>query len=205
MSLTPPPPVTRRDWTLPIIAGVVAIVVVLAVCLVGSAATFMSLRGSATPQTDASGTPAPPPSGSAARCLVGDWLETSFVTTVEIYGTAVQLTGKGTLSRYAPDGTVTIVLENVVYSGSAGGDTFEVVHNGSLQMNYVADDTTIRYSNPITVGTTTWKVNGTVRGTEKIEASVQPETYKCQGNQLRLLGDESAAELQRLGTPTVPI
>ena len=147
MSLTPPPPVIRRDWTLPIIAGVVAIVVVLAVCLVGSAAAFVSLRGRATPDTVPSATPVPMRSGSPARCLIGDWLETSFATTVEIYGAHVQLSGKGMLSRYAPDGTVIVVAENVVYSGSADGDTFEVVHNGSLQMN---TSPTIRRSNTAT-------------------------------------------------------
>jgi len=202
MSLTPPPPVTRRDWTLPIISGVVAIVVVLAVCMVGSAAAFVSLRRQATP---ASGEPVPSgiPTGSNLKsgpeCLIGDWLETSFVLTVRMGTSDVKFSGKGAVSRYSTDGRLLQLYQNVVYAGSGGDNRYELVINGSLLLDYEADATTIRYSNPVTIGTSTLKINGVATTAEPLEASTTPETYACQGNVLRLQGEQSVTELQRLG------
>jgi hypothetical protein len=201
MSLTPPPPVTRRDWTLPIIAGVVAIVVVLALCMVGSATAFVSLRRPATPGTDGpppSVTPAQPNVSSGPECLIGDWLETSLVLTIEVGGSPVRFTGNGAVYRYDTDGTVFQLLQNAVYAGSVNGNRYEMVVNGSLLLDYEADATTIRYSNPVTVGTNVFKVNGTVAASEELTASLTPETYLCQGNLLQLTGEQSTTELQRM-------
>jgi len=201
MSLTPPPPVTRRDWTLPIIAGVVAIVIVLALCLVGSAAAFVSLRRPVTPVT---GEPVPsviptqPNVKAGPECLIGDWLETNYVLTTPVGNSEVRFSGKGAVLRFATDGSVFQLLQNVVYAGSSGGNRYEIVVNGSLLLDYEADATTIRYSNPVTVGTSTLKINGTVSASEELTASLTPETYTCQGNQLRLVGEQSTTELQRI-------
>ncbi|HEX6683196.1 MAG TPA: hypothetical protein VF062_10390 [Candidatus Limnocylindrales bacterium] len=190
-----------------------AIVVVLAVCLVASATAFVSLRGkNATASPDVTvPTPAPsvlptPQSNKPGpECLIGDWLLTSFANTAEIYGANVPLTGKGSVSRYGPDGVNIGVYDNLVLSGTAGGDSYEVIHNGILKLNYVADDTSIRYSNPVAEGTTTWKVNGRVRNSEPLGASLDPDTYKCQGNELRLFWEGGASEYQRILPPGVPI
>lgn len=201
MSLTPPPPVTRRDWTLPIIAGVVAIVVVLALCMVGSAAAFVSLRRPATPGTDIpqpSVMPTQPNVSSGPDCLIGDWLETNYVLTTPVGGVEVRFTGKGAVSRFGTDGTVFQLLQNVVYAGSAGGKRYEIVVDGSLMLDYEADATTIRYSNPVTLGTNVLKIDGTVAASEELTASLTPETYVCQGNLLRLTGEQSTTELQRI-------
>jgi hypothetical protein len=200
MSLTPPPPVTRRDWTLPIIAGVVAIVVVLAVCSVGSVLAFVSLRREQPPST---GTPAPsvlptqPNVKTGPECLIGDWLETNNVLTLDVGGSEVRFSGKGAITKFAPGGNLFQLLQNVVYAGSAGGNQYEIVVSGSLVMDYAADATTIHYSDPVAVGTTIIKVNGTVSATEELTASLTPETYTCQGNELRLVGERSTTELQR--------
>jgi hypothetical protein len=173
---------------------VVAIVVVLVACAIGSATAFVTLRRQPAPAATSALAPAfpqptvpqsPPSVKSPAGCLIGDWVETSYAGNADIYGTRVQLTGEGTLTRYAADGTVTMVLENVSVTGSAGGDNFEVIHNGVLRMNYIADDTTIHYSNPQSEGTTTWKVNGKERDSAQLKASLKPDTYKCDGNRLR--------------------
>jgi hypothetical protein len=201
MSLTPPPPVTRRDWTLPIVAGVVAIVVVLAVCMVGSAMAFVSPRRPATPGTDLptpSVLPTQPNVKSGPECLIGDWLETNYVLTTPVDGTEVRFTGKGAVTRFSTDGTVFQLLQNVVYAGSANGSRYEFVVNGSLMLDYEADDTTNRYINPVTLGTSVLKVNGTVVASEELTASLTPETYTCQGTVLRLTGEQSTTEWQRI-------
>lgn len=201
MSLTPPPPVTRRDWTFPIIAGVVAIVVVLALCLIASAATFVSLRRQAAPVTDEPGSSVPP-SGpnvkTGPECLIGDWLETNYVLITLVGNTRVRLSGKGATLRFGTDGKVFQLLQNVVYAGSFGGNRYEFVMDGSALVDYQADATTIRYSNLVTTGTGTLKINGAVKATEALTVSLTPETYTCQGNQLRLDGEQSTTELQRI-------
>jgi hypothetical protein len=204
MSLTPPPPVTRRDWTFPIIAGVVAIVVVLAVCLLGTAMAFVSLRDPSVPDPGASGQPAPSVGptqrnvGSGPECLIGDWAETNYALTTLMGTSQVRLTGKGAASKFSTDGTLFQLYQNVTYAGSADGNTYEVVVNGSLMVDYEADATTIRYSNPVTLGTTTLKINGVVDAWDKLEASLTPESYTCQGNKLRLTGEGTVTELQRI-------
>ncbi|HZM83978.1 MAG TPA: hypothetical protein VFC19_50310 [Candidatus Limnocylindrales bacterium] len=200
MSLTPPPPVTRRDWTLPIIAGVVAIVVVLGVCLVGSATAFVSLRRQSTL---GSGVPVPsamptPPSVTGPECLIGDWLETNGVLTVPFGSSELRFSGKGAVTRFSADGSVLVLYQNVVYAASSGSNRYEILNNGSMLLDYEADATTIRYSNPVTLGTSTLKINGTVNTAQPMEASTTPETYTCQGNNLRLQGEQSVTELQRL-------
>lgn len=184
----------------PIIAGAVAIVVVLAVCLVGGAAALM-LRGQAV----AGPTAAPAPSvwptrpdiKSGPECLIGDWIQTNITSTAEIGGVTVRLTGEGTVARYAADGTYAALMDNVVLSGTAGGDSYEVIFHGSLTFHYAADETTIRYSSPASRGITTWKINGMVRTSEPISATLEPDTYRCEGNELRLFWREGAAEYQR--------
>jgi hypothetical protein len=200
MSLTPPPPVTRRDWTLPIIAGVVAIVIVLAVCLVGSAAAFLSLRsqpiagpGETVPSVLPSG-----PNVTGAECLIGDWLETSNALTYQMLGSRLQFTGKGAVTRFSTDGSAFTLYQNVVYAASSGSNHYEIVINGSMLLDYEADATTIRYSNPVTLGTSTLKINGVVSTAETMTASTAPETYTCQGNRLRLQTDQYLTELQRI-------
>lgn len=200
MSLTPPPPVTRRDWTLPIIAGVVAIVIVLAVCLVGSAAAFLSLRSQPVPSA---GGPVPSalpgePNVTGAECLIGDWLETSNVITYQMLGTQLRFSGKGAVTRFSTDGSALTLYQNVVYAASSGSSQYEIVNNGSMLLDYEADATTIRYSNPVTLGTSTLKINGVVNTAETLTASTAPETYTCQGNKLQLKGDRYVTELQRI-------
>lgn len=212
MSLTPPPPVTRRDWTLPIIAGVVAIVVLLAVCAVGSTVAYLALRDSpetppatSAPSPSPSAAPAPPPAKTGPDCLIGDWVETSHSSWVSLFGTRVQLAGKGSLRRLGADGVMTLLLENVVRTGTANSNNYEVIHQGKIQTNYVADETTISWSNPKAEGTTTWKVNGKVRDTENMSVLIDQSTYKCAGNELRIFGKESATEWQRILPPGTPV
>jgi hypothetical protein len=205
--MSSPSPTPGRKWTVPILLGALALAVLLVVCIVGSAAAYLAFRGKspATPQASPSSasppapTPAPPRSG--AQCLVGDWLEVSHVSNANIFGTDVQLTGKGTLMRFTAAGVNVAVLENLTYTGATRGETFEVIHNGSLTLNYVADDETIHYSNPQATGTTTWKVDGRVKATEPIKASLKPETYRCSGNDLRIFSETSATELTRVVGP----
>jgi hypothetical protein len=205
MSVTPPG--GRRDWTVPIIVVAIGIVVVLGLCVIGGVAAFVAFRN-AKPVAQASAvpsaSPAPAVSKAPQECLIGDWLEVSYTGDAEIYGIKVQLSGKGTATRFAPDGTVTTVFDNVVVSGSAQGSRYEVTHNGSLTMHYLADATTINYSSPQANGTTTWKVDGKQTDQEQMHASLKPETYRCQGNDLRLFGPDYASELQRIAPPGMP-
>ena len=207
MAPIPPPP--RRNWTVPLILGIAALVLILVVCVAGTAAAFFTWRSankaepsvSLSAPTTPSATPASPaPPKTGADCLVGDWLETNYTGNSNIYGTKVQLSGKGTLVRFT--GTeVVYALQNVVVSGTANGDTYEVIHNGSLKMNYVVDDKNIHYSNPQADGTTTWKVNGKTRDTEPIKAALGSETFVCQGNDLRMFGENGSTELKRIVPP----
>lgn len=214
MSSTPPAARSRRDWTLPIVAGVLALVVVLVVCVVGGITAFVTLRGESKPSASPSvaaprPSVSPPPTAKPAQdCLLGDWEETSYVATVEIFGVRVQLTGKGRLMRIEP-GTTTSVYDNYVVAGSANGSRYEVVHNGTIVLNYQADATSLHFSNPKVQGTTTWKVNGRVRDSEPMQVLLTPDKYICSGNELRIYGegdgDGYASELRRILPPGVPV
>ncbi len=189
-----------------------ALVVVAVVCIGGGVAAYLTMRESGDTSNPPTPTPAPsqviasPPAPKThADCLVGDWIETSYAGTAEIYGTRVQLTSKGALVRFSPEGTTLTLYENLVRTGQADGNNYEVIHNGRVGFNFVADETTLHYSNPQVEGTTTWKVNGKVRDTEPMQVLLTPETYKCSGNQLRIFGDNYAMEYQRIVPPGVPV
>ncbi len=189
--------------------GALVIVVVLVVCAIGGVAALLALRQKSAPAPGVTlaptrATESPRAGEQGAPCLVGDWLEVSYANTANIYGTRVQLTGKGIVTRYSADGVNTTVLENTVRSGSAGGATYEVIFNGVTKLNYQADATTIYYSSPQTEGTTTWRVNGKVQDTEAITMRLTPSTYKCQGNQLRVYSEDYAAEFERILPPGAP-
>jgi hypothetical protein len=189
--------------------GTVALALVLVVCVAGTAAGVIAWRSahkpepSVTPSTPItpSATPASPSvPKSPADCLLGDWQEVTFTNTANLFGARVQLSGKGTLMRF--NGTeVVIALENIVLSGSADGDNYEVIHSGGLKLNYIVSEDKLLYSNPQATGTTTWKVNGSTEATEPLKASLKPETFHCQGNDLRLFGEDSASELKRIVPP----
>lgn len=199
----------RRQWTIAIIVGAIALVFVLVLCLAGGAAALWAWRSSPDPEPSTTAvstsapsvSPSPSPSPSPltpAACLIGDWLENTATTNASIFGTSVQLTGGGTIVRFTADGVNVLYMDNVTLSGQANGDQYDVVHNGSLTMNYEANDTTINYSSPRSAGNTTWKVNGKTRDTEPMKASLKPQTYSCKGDQLRLYGESGADELTRV-------
>jgi hypothetical protein len=206
-------PMTRpshRDWTVPILVGAIALVILLVLCALGGTAAFLAFRGKAEASPGPAVTSAPsitaaPPSRSPVDCLRGDWEEVSYVGTSVIYGVRVQLSGKGILVRFAPDGKATFVLNNIVISGTAQGSRYEVTHRGSLTMNYLADSTTINYSNPVAEGTTTWKIDGKVTDSEAMTAALKPKTYRCLGDELRIFGEDSASELTRIIGPGTPV
>lgn len=213
--MSPPPisPTKSRDWTLPVLGGVVAVVLlVLAVCVVGGAAAFVALRRDAAPAPASpaaptpSSMPAPPPDPrTGPQCLIGNWLLINSTSTSQIYGATVQLSGKGSIVSFAADGTYVWLAENIVLSGTAGGSYYEVIFNSSLKLNYLADAEKILYSNPTATGTTTWKINGKVRTSAPTTADLHPNTYKCQGNDLRTFRDGGASEYQRIVPPGVPV
>ncbi|MEV0460850.1 hypothetical protein [Catellatospora methionotrophica] len=202
----------RRDRTALVIVGVVLlVVVVLVVCLVGGAAAYFGLRSgpvaspSVSPVAAApSIPPPPPPSAAPADCLIGDWRETSYTVKWEIYGNRVQFTGSGTLMRIKADGTMTTV-DRTTRRGAHQGDRYEMIHNGTTSLHYVADDKTINYSSPVTTGTTVLKVNGRQRASQKLEATITPETYHCKGDELRLFGAAYSSEWQRILPPGEPV
>jgi hypothetical protein len=206
------PPAVRRSWTIPIIAGAIALVFVALLCVAGAAAGFLALRSpsgpapATAPETVATPSVSPSPSAvpspsplSPAACLIGDWIEKTGTTSAKIFGVTVQLTGGGATHRFTGAGETVLNVSNVVLSGNANGDHYEVIHDGSITMNYQATETTIYYSNPRAVGATSWKINGRTRESEPIRASLKPETYICKGDDLRLYTDGGgAAELTRV-------
>jgi hypothetical protein len=205
-------PQDRRSWTIAIFAGVIVLVLVAFLCVAGGAAGFLALRSSSgeaaapTPETVAapsvspSASPSPSPSPpSPAACLVGDWVMKTSTNNTQLFGVNVQLTGSGWTSRYSAT-EIVVNLNNVVMSGQANGDSYEVIHNGTITLNYQATENTIYYSNPRVVGSTTWKVNGRTRDSEPLRASLKSETYMCAGDQLRVYTDVGAAELTRVAT-----
>jgi len=138
------------------------------------------------------------PTVTGAECLIGDWIETNGTFTLLAGNTKLQFSGNGSLTKFSTDGKVLVVYKNVVYAASSSLNRYEVINNGTFMLDYATDATTIRYSNPVTVGTATLKINGTVNTTAPLVASLTPETYTCQGNKLRLQGEQSVTELQRL-------
>lgn len=128
----------------------------------------------------------------------------SWADRADIFGTRVELSAKGAVMRLSADGVSTTVYENVVSTGTASGNNYEVIHAGTIQTNYVADETTILSSNPRAEGTTTWKVNGKVRHSQKMGVSIHPETYKCREDDLRTFGEQSATEWRRIRPPGTP-
>lgn len=207
MAPIPPPP--RRNWTVPIILGTVALALVLIVCVAGTAAGVIAWRSAHQPEpSETPSTPITPSAAPAspsqpktpADCLLGDWVEVTYAGTANLFGTRVQLSGKGTLVRFTPTEFIS-ALDNIVLSGTADGDNYEVIHNGGLKLNYVVSEDKLLYSSPQATGTTTWKVNGSTEASEPLKASLKPETFHCQGNDLRLFSEDSASELKRIVPP----
>ncbi|MEU8081887.1 hypothetical protein AB0B31_41285 [Catellatospora citrea] len=200
----------RRDWTVPIVVGVVVLIVVLVVCLGGAAAAYLLTRPDPTAPPSPSPSPSPvaavpsPTPVSPARCLIGQWRETSYTSSAELFGVTVQLTGAGTLLSYGADGTV-VTVDKVTRTGTRNGDRYEVIHNGSTRLNYEADDEMISYSNASATGTTTWKVNGSVRDRENLSTTITPERYTCKGDKLRVYGDGYSIEADRILPPGRPV
>ncbi|WP_155372882.1 hypothetical protein [Catellatospora vulcania] len=190
----------------------VVLVVLLVLCVGGGAAAYLTLRGepasSPSPSTAASPSPSPSPvpspSAAPAACLIGSWRETSFTANWMMYGSKVQFTGSGTLMRINADGTMATV-DKTIRRGAAHGDRYEMIHNGTTKLHYVADDKTINYSAPQTTGTTTLKVNGSRRASEKLRATITPETYSCKGDELRLFGEVYSSEWERILPPGRPV
>lgn len=139
-----------------------------------------------------------------ADCLIGEWEQTSYVTTAMIFGVNVQLKGKGVRIQFGAQSSKW-TSQNVVLSGTADGRSYEVIFNSTIETNYQADDTTIHYSNPRAQGTTVWKIDGKVRETEPTTATMNSDTYKCSGNELRLYADKTASEWRRILPPGVPV
>ncbi|MFC7246709.1 hypothetical protein ACFQO7_29870 [Catellatospora aurea] len=198
---------------MPVVVGVVALVALLVLCLAGGAAAYLALRDEPAAPPSPSPTvatspslspPAPPPSAAPADCLIGSWRETAYTANWEMYGNKIQFTGSGTLMQIKADGTMTTV-DKTTRRGAGYGDRFEMIHNGTTKLNYVADDKTINYSNPQATGWTTLKVNGSQRAKEKLKATITPETYSCKGDQLRLFGTVYSSEWQRIVPPGRPV
>ncbi|GIF98484.1 hypothetical protein Cci01nite_35780 [Catellatospora citrea] len=200
----------RRDWTVPIVVGVVVLIVALVVCLGGAAAAYLLTRPDPAAPPSPSPSPSPvavvpsPTPASPARCLIGQWRETSYTSSAELFGVTVQLTGAGTLLSYGADGTV-VTVDKVTRTGTRNGDRYEVIHNGSTRLNYEADDEMISYSNASATGTTTWKVNGSVRDRENLSTTITPERYTCKGDKLRVYGDGYSIEADRILPPGRPV
>ncbi len=206
-------PEQRRDWTVPIAVGVVALVVVLVLCVAGGAAAYLLAHDRGTgPAPAAATSPSPSPvavapspsPASPARCLVGRWRETSYTGNAEIYGANVQLTGAGALFDFRADGTL-VAVHKTTRRGTSSGDRYEVIHNGTITINYEADDEMIHYSNVRATGTTTWKVNGSRRGSQKLASTLDPERFTCKGDKLRLYGESFAVEAERILPPGRPV
>ncbi|MFD0594501.1 hypothetical protein ACFQZ4_20405 [Catellatospora coxensis] len=201
-----------RDWTVPIVVGVVLLVVVLVVCLGGAAAAYLLARRAPGPLPSPSTSPSPSPVAvlpsptpmSPARCLIGQWRETSYTSSAEIFGVTVQLTGAGTLLSYGADGTL-VTVDKVTRKGTRNGDRYEVIHNGTTRLNYEADEEMISYSNASATGTTTWKVNGSVRDRENLSTTITPDRYTCKGDKLRIYGDSYSIEADRILPPGRPV
>ncbi len=204
-------PEPRRHWTVPIVIGVVALVVVLVLCLTGGAAAYLLARDRA-PEPSPTPSPSPSPVAAApspspvspARCLVGRWQETSYTSYGDIYGVKVQLKGAGAVFDFRADGTLSIVRKTSM-KGTANGDRYEVVFSGTHTINYTADDKEINYSNPRSTGTTTWKINGKVRDREKLVWITTPDRYTCTPTELRVYGDTYAEEFTRIQPPGRPV
>ncbi|GIF96750.1 hypothetical protein Cci01nite_18440 [Catellatospora citrea] len=192
--------------------SVVVLGMLLVLCLAGGVAAYFALRGepasTASPSpvaaASASPSPLPRPSVAPAACLIGSWRETSYTANWEMYGNKIQFTGAGTLMRIDADGTMATV-DKVTRRGAGYGDRYEVIHNGTTKLNYVADDKTINYSSPRTTGTTTLKVNGRQRASEPLKATITPETYSCKDDRLRLFGDVYSSEWERILPPGRPV
>ncbi|WP_120316962.1 hypothetical protein [Catellatospora citrea] len=195
---------------MPIVVGVVVLIVALVVCLGGAAAAYLLTRPDPAAPPSPSPSPSPvavvpsPTPASPARCLIGQWRETSYTSSAELFGVTVQLTGAGTLLSYGADGTV-VTVDKVTRTGTRNGDRYEVIHNGSTRLNYEADDEMISYSNASATGTTTWKVNGSVRDRENLSTTITPERYTCKGDKLRVYGDGYSIEADRILPPGRPV
>jgi hypothetical protein len=206
-------PDQRRDWTVPVIVTAVVLVLACVLCAVGGAGAYLLSRdGDPAPSPSASpspspvaASPAPPPSPPSPKsCLVGRWSEKSYTVYADIYGTKVQLRGAGAVFDFRADGTVTIVRK-VTLKGTADGDRYEVIMNGTHTINYQVDDKEISYFSPQSTGTITWKINGRTRDTEKLIWITTPDRYTCQGDDLRLYGEDYATELTRVTPPGRPV
>jgi hypothetical protein len=205
----------RKRDPLPFIIIGVVLAVVAAICCLGGALVLFERRTTPEPSrtppplpTPQSGEPRPStgPSGSGggnplsgAACLVGVWRETSHTESATINGVTVQLKSSGSLQRFTADGTAVLDLsQGVTQTGKSGSTTYQVISKGTITFHYRTEPGVVFYADPVGKGTIVWKRNGKQFDSARLQGSIGPEFFSCNGDKLTQNTDDYAIELERV-------
>ena len=134
------------------------------------------------------------------ECVVGTWDQVRITySNVNYYGTTVTTTGSGSVYVYRADGTGRTELNNTTYTGQGGGNTYEEIHNGWLTWRYRAGSGRLIFTDTVTSGTATIKVNGRVRETHALRVSGDDSSvdYACDATGMSISSESYTLDLRR--------
>lgn len=137
------------------------------------------------------------------ECVVGTWeLVNSVIPDVNFDGNPVDLTGRGTIYHYRPDGTGLTEFNGVTWAGDAGGNRYEHTITGKMTWRYRASNGHITYTDTRVEGRSVLKINGTVREDEPLTAAADdaPAPYRCTTASMSFVSDTRTTELERRST-----
>jgi hypothetical protein len=179
-----------------------AAVLVVALAVVGIVTVLVRDEPKQTTAAPLAPSSDPAPSATPSEptrdpCVVGAWTEKSNRSDVRIYGVAVHLVGSGATHEFRADGTGATRYTNTVKRGQAGGHSYEVIHNGTIEFAWRTSNGAILYSNARASGATTWKVDGAIRESKPFGSDFDEDQYTCSGDSLIQKGSDYTIELTR--------
>jgi len=189
-----PPPRKRNPFVLPLVALSITLVVLVAAIIVVT--LVRSGREKAT------GNPGPTTASSLVdQCVVGNWRVVRHTEQVDVplVGT-VHFTSSGTGARVRLDADGTGVTEfgdGTTFVGTAGGSTYRLVFEGSVNYDFRTNNGRVTYSNLGPDGTATLSIDGVETASQDLTGSVDEANYTCEGNTLKEFTTKYQTELRR--------
>ncbi|WP_117211481.1 hypothetical protein [Allorhizocola rhizosphaerae] len=140
-------------------------------------------------------------------CLIGTWRTTSLEHRLALpSGETINLTGRGSIHIFNPDGTVTAdFTSGEPWTATRHGQRLELRIAGSVTSRYRARDGVIDYSVLSVDGSMTLNIDGVPSETLPLEFTAEPERYTCTATTLRISTRRESSELARITvSPTPP-
>jgi hypothetical protein len=157
----------------------------------------------ARPKTAAS--PSPSPSSTLDPCLFGTWRETAEDDPGTFNSTSVVwVGGPGVTQIYRPDGVNVLEYSDARFTTQQGGSTWTNIQNGRASVHYVTHDGTLLSSDLAESGRWELLENGSYNNSGPLTINIDPDSYFCSGNTLRLYTASGESVVMAREVPRTP-